>query len=178
MRRVCAVMMVAATSSPAVADPDSTANRMGFIARHRCAVVARLAAMHRRGPGEEAPNRFIILRLRGEPQRYVQCMFEDLRDSRMICEASSGAYGPTGQGQLRLGASERAALRALGYVQAAARENFARPVELGDPPDLTIAADLMLAALYDGYGARPGRVIELWSSYGDAPVVPCGTPTS
>lgn len=178
MRRLCAVMVMAATSSAAAAQHDSTANRMGFIARYRCAVVERLEALHRRGPGEDALYRFIVLRRRGEPQRYVQCLFEGRRHTRIICEASSGAYGPTGQGRLRLSASDRAALRALGYVQATARDNFARHVELGDPPDLAIAADLMLAALYDGYGARAGQGIEVLASDGDDPAVPCGTPTS
>ena len=178
MRWVCAVLVITVTSPLAAADLGSTAaSRARFIARHRCAIAERLEIMHKRGLVEESRDRFIIVALRGAPQRYVQCIYHD-RDTRMFCEASSGAYGPTGEGRLRLDPAERAALNALGYVQASPRKNFAREVEIGDPPDVTIAADLMLAALHDGYGAGPGSVIEIQAPSGDDPIAACGTPAS
>lgn len=178
MRRVCLIAMLVATSALSAAAGDSTSiSRSRFIARHRCAVVERLDLIHRKGPIDESRDRFIILSPRGEPQRYVQCMFED-RDTRMLCEASSGAYGPIGHGRLRLDASARAALEALGFVQASPREDYVRHVELGHPPDVAIAADVMLTALHDGFGARPGSPIEIWVPYGGDPVEPCGTPVS
>ncbi|MEL6060484.1 MULTISPECIES: TY-Chap domain-containing protein [unclassified Methylobacterium] len=178
MRRACVLFLMAATSPLAAVDPGGTAaTRARFIARHRCAIVARLDAMHRRGPVGESRDRFIIVALRGERQRYVQCIFH-ARDTRMFCEASSGAYGPAGDGRLRLGAAEQAALRALGYVQASPRENFARDVEMGDPPDFTIVADQMLSALHDGYGARPESVIEITAPHGGDPGAICNTPES
>ncbi|MCJ2053576.1 TY-Chap domain-containing protein [Methylobacterium sp. J-070] len=133
--------------------------------------------MHRRGPVWKSRDRFVIVALKDQPQRYVQCVFHD-HDSRMFCEASSGAYGPAGPGRFRLDAPARAALRALGFVQADPGKNFVRDVDLGDPPDVTVAADLMLAARHDGYGARPGSVIEISAPYGDDPVADCGTPVS
>ncbi|MCJ2090434.1 hypothetical protein MKK88_31305 [Methylobacterium sp. E-005] len=166
------------TSSLAAAeDGGMAASRSRFIAQYRCALAARLEEMHRRGPVEESRGRFIILALRDEPQRYVQCLFHD-RDTRMLCEASSGAYGPTGKGRLHLEPAARSALRALGYVQASPRESFAREVELGDPPDVAIAAELMLAALHDGHGARPGSAMKVSVPPGDDPDAACGTPTS
>ena len=96
----------------------------------------------------------------------------------MYCEASSGAHGPTGEGRLQWGPTERAALNALGYAQASPRESSARDGAIGDPPDVTIAADLMLAALRDGYGAGPGSVIEIQAPSGDDPIAACGTPAS
>ncbi|WP_267421838.1 hypothetical protein [Methylobacterium sp. GC_Met_2] len=178
MHWACAVLMITVTSPLAAADlSDTAASRTRFIARHRCAIVEHLEIMHQRGPIEESRDRFIIVALRGAPQRYVQCIFQD-RDTRMFCEASSGAYGPTGEGRLQLGPPERAALNALGYVQASPSKNSARDVVIGDPPDVTIAADLMLAALHDGYGAGPGSVIEIQAPSGDDPVVACGTPAS
>jgi len=178
MRWVCAWLAIAGMSSLAAAElGDTAATRARFIAQHRCALVERLQAMHRRGPVEESRDRFISVALRDEPQRYVQCIFHD-RDAWMFCEASSGAYGPTGRDRLRLGPSERAALNALGYIQANAGENFAREVELGAPPDVAIAAELMLAALHDGYGARPGSVIEVRAPYAGEPGIACGTPES
>jgi len=178
MRWACAVLMITVTSPLAATDMGgAAASRARFIARHRCAIVERLEIMHQRGPVETSRDRFIIVALRGAPQRYVQCIFHD-RDTRMFCEASSGAYGPTGEGRLQLGPAERAALNALGYVQTSPRKNFARDVAIGDPPDVAIAADLMLAALHDGYGAGPGSVIEIQAPYGDEPVATCGTPAS
>ncbi|MCJ2068609.1 hypothetical protein MKK75_07315 [Methylobacterium sp. J-030] len=178
MRWFCALLMVAATSPLAAANlGGTTASRARFIARHRCAIVERLDAMHRPGAVEDGRNRFIVVALHAEPQRYVQCIFED-PDTRMLCEASSGAYGPAGDGRLKLDASARAALQALGYVQASPRENFSRSVELGHPPDFAIAADLMLAALHDSYGARPDSVIEIQAPHGGDPVAACRTPES
>lgn len=177
MRQFCAVLMIMTVPVAAAADGGTAASRNRFIARYRCALAARLDGIRRRGPAENARDRFIVIALRGEPQRYVQCLFHD-RDTRMLCEASSGAYGPTGQGRLHLEPSARAALQALGYAQANPHVNFAREVELGDPPDVRIAADLMLAALHDGYGARPGSAIDVRVPPGDDPVAACGTPES
>jgi hypothetical protein len=114
MRWARAVLLMTVTSSLAAA------SRARFIARHRCALVERRETLHQRGPVEDSRDRFIIVALRGARQRYVQCIFHD-RDTRMYCEASSGAHGPTGEGQLQLGPTERAALNALGYAQASPR---------------------------------------------------------
>jgi hypothetical protein len=73
----------------------------------------------------------------------------------MLCEAGSGAYGPADRNHLRLNESALAAQAALHFVHDGPRENLARIVELRDPPDVGIAAALMLAALHDANGARP-----------------------
>lgn len=96
----------------------------------------------------------------------------------MFCEASSGTFAFLGSDRLRIGHSERAALGALGFVRANSETRFGRDIELGDPPDVTIAADLMLVARHDGYGARLGSPIEIRATYGGDPVAPCGTPES
>ena len=178
MRWARAVLLMTVTSPLAAADFGGAAtSRARFIARHRCALVERLETMHLRGLVEDSRDRFLIVTLRGAPQRDVQCIFHD-RDTRMFREASSGTHGPTGEGWLQLGPTKRAALNALGYVQASPRENFARDVAIGDPPDVTIAADLMRAALHDGHGAGPGSVIEIRAPYGDDSVAACGAPAS
>jgi hypothetical protein len=178
MRWGCALMIVASASPLAAADLDGGAStRSRFIAQHRCAIVERLEIIHLRGPVEQSRDRFIVVALRGEPQRYVQCIFHD-RDRQMFCEASSGAYGPAGRGRFGLDPSARAALYALGYVQADPRKNLTRDITLGDPPDVGIATDLMLGALHDGYGARPGSVIEITAPLGENRVLKCGTPVS
>ena len=139
--------------------------------------MARLDAIHRRGPIETSRDRFIVVGLRDQPMHYVQCIFEPY-DTEMLCEASSGAYGPSASGQpaFQLHARSRAALHALHFIQADARENFLRSVFLGDPPNVGIAADLMLAALYDAYGAEPDSAISITAPRDGG--AQCGTPTS
>ncbi|MCJ2142026.1 hypothetical protein [Methylobacterium sp. E-066] len=139
--------------------------------------MARLDAIHRRGPIETSRDRFIVVALRDRPMHYVQCIFQPF-DTAMLCEASSGAYGPGAPGQpaFQLHPRSQAALHALHFVQADARENFSRTVILGDPPDVGIAAELMLAALYDAYGAEPDSAIAIMAPRGGG--AGCGTPTS
>jgi hypothetical protein len=178
MRSVAALVLMAA-ALPLVG-PDAgaaSAASDSFVRRHRCAVVARLDAIHRRGPVDESRDRFIVVSLRDQPQHYVQCMFAD-RDSRMFCEAASGAYGPSGESGLRLDAPAREALRALRFVQDNPRENYARTIDLGDPPDLELAADLMLSALHEAYGAHPGSELQIEAPKGGKPETECGTPVS
>lgn len=173
--RIAVALLIAAFAE---APPGSGQARSGlsprgaFIRQHRCEVVARLDAIHRRGPVETSRDRFIVVALRDRPMHYVQCIFQPF-DTVMLCEASSGAYGKTG---FRLQAQSQAALRALQYAQADGEANFSRTVSLGDPPDVGIAADLMLAALYDAYGAEPDSAIEITAPRGGGGG--CGTPTS
>ena len=172
------VLVLSATWALAVPVAAGDAeSRAWFVREKRCAVAERLAAIHSSGPIDVSRDRFIVVAPHGQPQRYVQCIFQD-RDTRMFCEAASGAYGPPGQRRLRLDASARQALSALGYVQADPAENFARAVDLGAPPDLDIAADLMLATLHDVYGARPGAVLDIEAPHGGRPGRGCGTPES
>ncbi|MEE7449772.1 hypothetical protein MRF4_19220 [Methylobacterium radiotolerans] len=178
MYRIPAMLVLATTS--ALAAPEAAGDpgtRAPFVREHRCAIAERLDAIHRRGPVDVSRDRFVVVAPRGQTQRYVQCIFQD-RDTRMLCEAASGAYGPPGRRRLRLDAAARQALAALGYVQADPAENFARLVELGTPPDMGIAADLMLAALHDAYGARPGTVLDIEAPHGGTPGRGCGTPES
>jgi hypothetical protein len=48
----------------------------------------------------------------------------------------------------------------------------------GKSQDVGIAADLMLAALHDAQGARPGAVLDIEALYGGTPGRGCGTPKS
>lgn len=82
----------------------------------------------------------------------LQCMFFD-EDTKMFCEASSGAYGPQSATlRFELSHASDAALRQLGFTQTDQTKNHTREITLGTPPDYDIAAKLMLGALYDAYG--------------------------
>jgi len=182
MRRVRMAVVLMASVLAAGTLPGAQARpglspREAFFRRHRCKIVARLDAIHRRGPIETSRDRFIVVALRDEPMHYVQCIFQPY-DTAMLCEASSGAYGPGAPGKpaFQLHPQSQAELHALHYVQTDARENFARTVILGNPADVGLAADLMLATLYDAYGAGPGSAISITAPRGGG--AGCGTPTS
>lgn len=132
------------------------------LARHHCEILSRLTRIHEAGPRDTSYDRFIAVELHGRPQSYVQCIFLP-SDTRMLCEASSGAYRFRPEDGLRLRQSEEsiAALKALGFVRKDVARNFEREVELGTPPDLGAVADLILAALSRGYAAEPSSRLDI-----------------
>ena len=147
------------------------------MARYRCPVVAVLKEIHRKGPVGTSRNRFVSLTMTGLFQRYVQCIFVE-SDTAMFCEASSGAYGTNSFSLVRFEPTEetRNTLHRLGFVQENFKENFSQMVALGSPPDVRLAADLMLATLYDVYGARRETDIELDAPNGGSADRKCGAP--
>jgi hypothetical protein len=139
-----------------------------FLANHRCAVVERLELIHARGNRSRSHNRFLVVALEQHGQSYVQCLFVT-QDTRMLCEAASGFYAQrTGEPRrFRLAPEAVAALGRLGFSTDDTQGNYRRELELGRPPKLVAVADLMLSALYEGYGARLDTRLKL-----TAPMVP------
>jgi len=153
------------------------APRQDFVGTYRCPVLTALERIHQRGPKTTSRNRFAIVSIEKAPQRYVQCIFFD-GDVRMFCEASSGAYGPVGEADHPLTEEGRAALKSLGFTQADPQHNFTRTVDLGEPPRVEIAADMMLETLARAYGARMGTRIEVTAPLGRGAEDRCGVPAS
>ena len=152
--RSSAVMMLGiafASTSDAASDGR---DRAAFIEAHRRAVVTQLNSIHLRGPRSTSRDRFLAVSVVRADQRYVQCIFFD-GDTKMYCEASSGAYAqaPDATDHL-LSASSKAALHRLGFVQTSPKQNYEREISLGTPPDFDAVADLMIGALHDAYEAR------------------------
>lgn len=170
--RTALLGMIFMTAWPAVAS-----QRAAFIAQHRCPVVSALNEIHRRGPVQTSHNRFLSLTIRDHVQRYVQCIFID-RDTSMYCEAASGAYYDERSAPYRYvpTAERKEAMLRLGYRQESPTENFSRTVALGSPPDVGLAADLMLGALYDAFDARSGTIIDMDAPNGGTPFLDCGAP--
>ncbi|MCJ2013695.1 TY-Chap domain-containing protein [Methylobacterium sp. J-076] len=168
--------LIGAGMQPAAADAMQHA---AFMAKYRCPVVAVLTEIHLRGPVGRSWNRFLSLSLRGVAQSYVQCMFIE-RDTAMYCEASSGAYGPATDQPFHLVPPEeaRAALHRLGYRQNDPSRNYERILPLGTPPNVGLAADLMLAALFHAYGARDWSTLEVEAPRGGDAALSCGAPVS
>jgi hypothetical protein len=132
------------------------ADRAAFIGEHRCAVTERLERIHARGDRATSKDRFLAITTmwRGAPQAYVQCIFFE-NDTKMYCEASSGFYERKPE-ERRVAPvpGSITAIAALGFSTDPSEGNFSQEIDLGDPPDVSRAADLMLSTLHDAYGAR------------------------
>jgi hypothetical protein len=98
---------------------------------------------------------FLAVTLDSHPHGYVQCMFVASR-TRLLCEASSGYYYNRSGAPRTFYLSTEAisALARLGFSTDDSAGNFRYEAAVGSPPDLNAIADLILAALHDGYGAH------------------------
>ena len=125
-------------------------------------IVEHLLAIHERGNRSNPDNRYFILALTHHPQRFVQCIFHDI-DTTLLCEASSGRYGPApGQPHtLQLSAESAVVLTRLGFTEPHGIANYSQEIALGDPPDFEGTAELLLETMYEVYGARIGASMGL-----------------
>jgi hypothetical protein len=153
-------------ASMSAALAQSASEFQTFLLTYRCAVVERLKILH----GTVAPkDRYFIFSLKRDPQAYVQCLF--LPDQpRMLCEASSGFY-LTKPGEPRsawhVPPDRLDQLARLGFSTDDSDGNYQRMIDLGGGVNFVAIADLILSAIYHGYGARHGTPMQ-WS----APLVP------
>lgn len=132
----------AATAADYVADLNS------FTTTYHCQVFGLLKRIHAHPMTPH--KRFLLLSL-GQSQRYVQCLFLD-GDKRLLCEASSGFYGP--RPRHPIGSAARRAIAAQGFSTDGRDGNFQLSLTLGGDDTLWNAAGIMLETLYRGYGAR------------------------
>ncbi len=159
---VLAAALAIAMAPRSAADGDYLGS---FISAYRCPVALRLAAIHARGDRKREDNRFLILALKEGEVSYVQCAFFD-EDRRMLCEAASGYYNaPKGAPRTAyLPPDSIAALAKLGFSTDDSHGNFQREMEIRGRSDFNSVAELLLAALYQSYGARLGSKIEVHSA--------------
>ena len=151
------VCLVAHPLRRADASEDTAlAARDAFVSGYRCMVVEHLLAIHERGNRSKDDNRYFIVAMSHNPQRFVQCIFHEI-DTILYCEASSGRYGPAIGKPHSYSVSDEAeeTLTRLGYKSPYVVANFGQEIALGDPPDFRSVADLLLTTLYDVYKARP-----------------------
>ena len=73
-----------------------------------------------------------------------------------MCEAASGFYldAPDRPRTAYLSTSAIAALADLGFSTDDSKGNFRIDLDLSNPPNFGAIADIILKALYGGYGAR------------------------
>jgi len=143
---------IAMLAAPQMAMADDMQN---FVETHKCAVTERLMSIH---ASRSRMDRYLILASEREPAGYVQCLFLP-DDPRMLCEASSGYY----QRPLpfHVGPDALHSLGQLGFSTDGSQGNYQKMIDLHHGVDFNAIATLMLAALYEGYGARADDKIEL-----------------
>lgn len=149
--------LFAAGKRPAGAD-----DLLRFIELNQCPIVERLKLI------DETTwpwmlNRFIVVAIEGGGQRYVQCLFND--DASLLCEASSGWYGPEKgeKGHLRLAAAEVEALWQLGFDTTVPEGNYQQIFDITGEESFAMVARGLLSALYQGYGAWSGTALEIYA---------------
>lgn len=119
-------------------------------------------------------NRFVIVSF-GKGQRYVQCRFID-GDSGALCEASSGAYGPTGKDGLVLSARQRQILSKQGFALKAGSKNYVREFSMASRADIEGLAFFMAQTLYRVYPIEQGDKFVIKSPLDDRAVIARGCP--
>ena len=140
---------------PSLAFAQMPASLRDLLVEYRCQLVDRLERIYEYGDHDSHRDRFIAVTVPEHRHGYVQCMFAANR-TKLLCEASSGYYyNRTGAPRtFHLSTEAIAGLARLGFSTDDSAGNFRYEAGIGSPPDLNAIADLILAALHDGYGAR------------------------
>lgn len=131
-----------------------------FVATYQCSLAGLIAKIHATHNKADEQDRFVVLALPGSTARYVQCAF-DWRDREGLCEASSGWWNNAPE-KPHFSSIQLEALTRLGFSTDGSHGNFQKPLKF--PPgafEPYALADLMLRALYEGYGARKEMAIEV-----------------
>jgi hypothetical protein len=149
------VAWICATSASATPTP---AGLNDFLIGYHCAVYNRLIQIDQHSD-KDLHDRFLVLS--SDPnQHYTQVFLE--ADHRVVeFEASSYFYEFKDPAKRRYpSARSRYALSQLGFDMASgAKANYQHPLQIDEPNDLWVIADLLLESLYRGYDAKLGRVI-------------------
>lgn len=167
-----AVMIGASHAGAALAKDDGLT---GFVETYQCSLAGLIAKIEAHQEKTDR-DRFIVLSLRVPTASYVQCAF-DHRNREGLCEASSGWWNNPKE-RPHFDAAELAALARLGFSTDGSHGNFQQQMHF--PPggaEPYALAELMLSALYEGYGARKDMAVEVVAPFalrqGFLPQQPC-----
>jgi hypothetical protein len=170
--RACAIVLassflalcLAGIIGPPSAWAEENSALGAFVDAYRCAIIDIITRIHEQGDVEQ--NRFFILSLEERPStNYLQCVFEDARETRMYCEAASGFYehAPGERRDAFVSSPAREALGRLGFSTDDSKGNFGVEIDIAGAASYGAIADLALEALYLGYEARAHSIIEVHS---------------
>jgi hypothetical protein len=146
---------------PSLVLAEMSMSLRALLVAYRCDVVKRLEQIYVTGDPTSDRDRFIAVTVPGHPHGYVQCMFHD-NQTALYCEASSGFYyAKDGQPRFRQSSATIAALAQMGFDTDDSNGNFNIDLPIADTPDFNAAADFILRALHDGYGARGDMMLRI-----------------
>lgn len=123
-----------------------------FVAAHRCEAVERLGMI---GAAPARGDRYVVVELSGTPRAYVQMPFSQQRPRAALRSLVGLLFTPLRRAAERSSGTRRTecALSARLWHDGS-RGNYQRVLPMRSTLDRDAAADLMLSALHDGYGAR------------------------
>ena len=159
---IAAICGLASTDTSALA--NSAADLRAFVDTYRCEITLRLEQIHAH---RRPRDRYLIISPKHAPESYVQCIFVEL-DTKMLCEAASGFFAqPAGKSRRPVLPPEAlASLGRLGFATDSTEGNFQQIISMNSETRLASIADLILSALYQGYGARLNSGIALQAPLG------------
>lgn len=136
-----------------------------FLIKYRCPVVDRLERIYATGDPLVHRDEYLIVYVPQHPEHYVQCLF--YAPGKIYCEAASGFYfdPPNHPRTLRLSPDAVVALGQLGFSTDDSKGNFKLNLDIASSPDFNAIADLMLKALYEGFGARAETPLRFEAPY-------------
>ena len=130
-----------------------------FRKKYHCEISQRLAKLQ---ASKRTRDRYLVLALIYHPDRFAQCL-SMTSGARVLCEASSGFYTQKGAKPRTFRPSPEAieVLGRLGFSTDDSQGNFQRQMDTRTDRDIEAVADLLLAAIYEAYGARPNSALEI-----------------
>lgn len=151
-RSTKAVVVLSSALSVSAAHAQDADQLRAFLASYHCEIVGRLGQIH---ASTDKKARYIVLSDMSQPEHYVQCLFIE-GDRRMLCEVASGFYrAKQGEDRVKLVSPQGlSALERLGFSTDDSEGNFQAFASTATTAELSAVADLMLTALYRGYGKR------------------------
>jgi hypothetical protein len=152
-----AVAIIVSDVGSAAAKDDGLSD---FVETYQCSLAGLIEKIEAYHDKTDEQDRFIILSLPGPIASYVQCAF-DHHDREGLCEASSGFWNNPWE-KPHFDSAQLAALARLGFSTDGSHANFRQQMHFppGGPEPYALA-NLMLSALYEGYGARKEMPVDV-----------------
>jgi len=159
LRTFLVLLALGASGSVSIAYSQEDRGYQSFRDRHHCEILQRLARLQ---VHKAKRNRFIIVGKTFVEDHFAQCLFES-SGKRVLCEASSGFFirRRLGGSGYRPSGATVAAIARLGFSTDDSEGNFQRVMDAETPTQLSAVADLLLATLYEAYGAREGTALTI-----------------
>jgi len=172
-----ALLQLGLSTTGSVAEENTTTAIEDFISTYDCMLVENLKTISEHGDRGSSRDRFFVVDFQEPSQRFVQCLFFEFA-TKLLCEASSGRYGPapSEEGALVLSQEDEAALKSLGFEAPYQVANFRQEIALGHPPNFREVAALVLRTMYVVYGARidtPMSITAPMAGHEHAPLLSC-----